>query len=93
MSPYRRRVLRSLSETARHDEAMPTGSRTGRPSKGDRRVVFSRHPRAQADVIEELARARGLTLTEVMVALTAVGLNHLSEAQLPPEREVLPETA
>ena len=62
---------------------MPTGSRTGRPSKGDRRVVFSRHPRAQADVIEELARARGLTLTEVMVALTAVGLNHLSEAQLP----------
>jgi prepilin-type N-terminal cleavage/methylation domain-containing protein len=72
---------------------MRTGMGPGRPSKGDRRIVACRHPRGQADAIEELARMRGLTLTEVMVALTAVGLKHLDEAKLPAEREVLPQTA
>jgi len=65
----------------------------GRPGKGDRKLVAARHPRDQADAIEELARTCGVTLTEVMVAITRVGLAHINEAKLPSRREVLPETA
>ncbi len=72
---------------------MRAGTGPGRPGKGDRKLVAARHPRDQADAIEQLAHARGITLTDVMVAITRVGLAHLDEAKLPPPREVLPETA
>lgn len=40
--------------------------KTGRPSKGDRKLVNYRLPRHLTEALEERARARGMTLTDLV---------------------------
>lgn len=68
---------------------MTERKKRGRPSKGDRRVVWCRLQRTQADTVEGLALNREMHVSDVMAALVAVGLAHLDEAGLPEPAEGL----
>jgi hypothetical protein len=73
--------------------AMAAAKKIGRPSKGDRQVVWSRIATPRVRDLQELAAARGLPVSDVVDALVAVGLDHVTEAKLPAPQEVLPQSA
>lgn len=57
----------------------------GRPSKGDRRAVVARLPRALADAAREHAARRGMTVNDLVGELLAaeVGTTYQTQEALP----------
>ena len=62
---------------------MAERQKIGRPSKGDRVVTWTRLPRSDREVVDELARELGQPVGDVLAALVAVGLKHRGEMTLP----------
>ncbi len=62
--------------------------KTGRPSKGDRRMVAARLPRPLAEAAHEHAARRGMTITDFVGELIAAEVGTIYQTQ-----EVLPRTA
>ncbi len=59
-----------------------TRSRMGRPSKGDRRVLYSRPPAVVAERVEQEAARTGLPMSDVVANILAAhyGLPPVAEA-------------
>ncbi len=62
--------------------------KTGRPHKGDRRMVAARLPRPLADAAYEHAVQRGMTFNDLVGELLAAEVGTIYQTQ-----EVLPRTA
>ena len=68
-------------------------ARTGRPSKGDRDVLYTRVPRPVGDAIRALSDQTGMAISDVIAALAAKGLGMPELAPHPPhpyEQQELP---
>lgn len=65
-----------------------TGRPNGRPSKGDRVVVYSRMPRPQAEAVKQLADARGMPVSDLVAGLVALGLRHQGELPAPTQESL-----
>jgi len=59
-------------------------ARTGRPSKGDRDVLYTRVPRPVGDAIRALSDQTGMAISDVIAALAAKGLGMPEWAPQPP---------
>jgi len=59
-------------------------ARTGRPSKGDRDVLYTRVPRPVGDAIRALSDQTGMAISDVVAALAAKGLGMPEWAPQPP---------
>ena len=59
-------------------------ARTGRPSKGDRDVLYTRVPRPVGDAIRALSDQTGMAISDVIAALAAKSLGMPELAPQPP---------
>jgi len=59
-------------------------ARTGRPSKGDRDVLYTRVPRPVGDAIREISEQTGMAISDVVAALAARSLGMTDLAPQPP---------
>ena len=59
-------------------------ARTGRPSKGDRDVLYTRVPRPVGDAIRALSEQTGMAISDVIAALAAKSLGMPEWAPQPP---------
>jgi hypothetical protein len=66
--------------------------RTGRPSKGDRVVVYTRVPRPVGDAIRAISDKTGMAMSDVVAALAAKGLGmpEYAPEHVPDEQQELP---
>ena len=71
----------SFLQDHRFNKAM---ARTGRPSKGDRDVLYTRVPRPVGDAIRGISEQTGMAISDVVAALAARGLGMSELAPQPP---------
>lgn len=61
---------------------------TGRASRGDRVVVYSRMPRPQADAVKGWPTTRGMHVSDLVAGLVALGLRHQAELPAPTQESL-----
>ena len=71
----------SFLQDHRFNKAM---ARTGRPSKGDRDVLYTRVPRPVGDAIRAISDQTGMAISDVVAALAARSLGMPDLAPRPP---------